>query len=1601
MSEEEVQGGKKKGRKRRIFYLLLALLLLLIFLLQLPPVQNYLADRIAQSLSDRLEANVSTDKVHVSLTKGVEIESFLLAEGQDSIIYVEALEVSLASSLWSMVSNRLDLNEIYLRGGRAHIHTARGQSQNNLAILLAKLSQPKEEPNAGQPIFLDLRKVHLADFGVRISNDNSGTDQRLAIHDGYLEISKLDMEQNDFVIKELRLDRPVIRITKNHEGYEVDSSIPEVQPTPAPSSTDTLAPRPLLAEMGQLTITNGLFAYRDLTKPAQDRPGLNYADFHFDQLDVDMQNLKFQDGFNLSLDLKDFSFVDDKGFVLEHIRSDSIRFTNREISLPYFDLLTEKSQLSRSISFRYRSLEDFKRFADRVIIQAELDGSRLAFSDLVHFVAPIGHNAFFAKNKNRIAHIDGKFTGRVNNLKGRNVSIQLDDGLRMKGTFSTRNITDSEDALINFGLERLQTDFAFLEQIIPGFNPPPNFRNLGDINFRGRYDGYLQDFVAFGQLDSEIGRANVDMRLDLKEGTEKANYSGAISLTDFDLGAWSNSPDMGKITASTWVDNGYSLKLGSAKADLNANVSSFTFRDYTYQDFKMDGLLQDRAFEGLFSIDQPEVSFSFDGKAEVRDRVARLDFKADIDKLDLQALNFVRKPWTLDGKVAINTYGLGINTFEGTVLASDFNILKADSLYHFDTVAIHAETRGSQRDLKLFSDIVDAEIEGQFKVEKIPDIAKKILKKSYPLTTAGWTYDRSIDTLSQNLAYQIDVADSKNLFDLIGVPGLVIKKFKSRGKLDTRLHEINAAVSLGSLKIKNNEFYNSRIDISSMSDEGSLLVTIDSSKAAGLTFNPIELKTRMLGDSVLFALQTDDIIDSLERININGRIDPHPRGYRLNINEDEWNMLGTDWVFNKDNNVVFGDKYLNIENFSMSDGQRTINIFDINEKGIQVELDNFDFKLIDGFINYDKIAFSGPGDVFVSVDNIFAKDPSGMVNVSVPNLYLNEESYGSLEVTALKGEGKTVKANIALLRDSMNVLVAGKYDLDSKTIDANAKLRYFPMDIFEYIIGDGVSDIAGTANADARLTGPASDLQLDGNAVINNTQVTIDYLQNTFYIDKQSVKVTENIIDATGRYITDREGNKAFLTGGLKHDMFTQIIQDLVIETDNGIILDTKRTDNPMYYGFAKGKMRAEFSGFFDATNLRITATTGPGTELNIPVGAVAQGYDESFIKFVNREDLFKTQSEVIREKFEIKGLDIEMQLSLTPDAKVSIIFNEALGDIVVGYGNGDLSVKVGRSGDFSIFGEYEIERGEYLFTALGVVAKSFVVDRGGLIKWTGDPVNATLDIKGNYIVDAPVQPFISEYLFDDQLITLASNKTPVALKLDLGGQLYKPTVNFDFEFPELTGELRAYADNKIRTLRENEIALNSQVVGLLAFQTFLPDNNLGNGLGGSFLGNAGVSTISEFVSSQLSRLFTGMFEAALTENGLIAGIDFDIGLVKNNSVFQPNTSIAPDEIEINLKNRFRFLGERLSLNLGGNYVRQSILSNSFFGLDFAIEYYLTEDKKIKLRMYGKSDVDQFIENGRREQYGFGIGYRTEFGTLADFQKDLKKSIKAAIDEEQ
>ena len=136
---------------------------------------------------------------------------------------------------------------------------------------------------------------------------------------------------------------------------------------------------------------------------------------------------------------------------------------------------------------------------------------------------------------------------------------------------------------------------------------------------------------------------------------------------------------------------------------------------------------------------------------------------------------------------------------------------------------------------------------------------------------------------------------------------------------------------------------------------------------------------------------------------------------------------------------------------------------------------------------------------------------------------------------------------------------------------------------------------------------------------------------------------------------------------------------------------------------------------------VNIDAKTERGTDIKLPLGESEEVAMEDFVHFLSGESHDESEGHDIS----LEGVRMNLNVEATPDAQVQLIFDEAAGDILRGRGMGRLTLETTPSGEFNMFGRYEIVSGTYNFTMRSLINKQFTLRPGGVIGWYGDPYGA------------------------------------------------------------------------------------------------------------------------------------------------------------------------------------------------------------------------------------------------------------------------------------
>ncbi|SER13677.1 translocation/assembly module TamB domain-containing protein [Neolewinella agarilytica] len=1580
---------------RRTFIWTVLLLVCIILLFQWQPVQDWLARQATNSISKTLETRVTVGKARLSWLDQLRIEDVFIEDKYgDTLLYGKTLEANFN------IFNGLEIEGILIEDTRFQIRRDLGDPESNLTTALGKLFS-KESESSSTPLNLKLKRVDLHRIAF-IQNDSvKGQRFDVSLESGVVRMDELDLPNGEVRIASAELREPLVRQTSIVPS-PIDPALLKLD-----SITQDTSQQSLRFLAGSIEVIDGGYQLDNFRKePIQtgDITAVDFARLGVFDIDLELIEVDFFDGDFLAK-LKHLSLEERSGFVLDRLSVQDLKITPTELQLYDLELVTEESELSDSLQFNFRNgWGSWADFNNEVRMDIKVKNSQVAVRDLLYFARKLRFNTFFRDNLGRKLTLGGRLSGRVNNLRGRDVEISLDNSTSLVGSFGSRNLAKRGSESLNLDLKRLTTNMNTLRRLIPDFSPPENFDRLGTLQFKGSFDGFFTDFFASGDLRTDIGQTIFNMALVINDNAP-ATYNGQLALNDFDLGVWANNPDFGIVNFSGAIENGIGLEAASARADLDATIQDFNFRGYTYANAVIDGRLEEKFFNGNFQIADENIDLNFLGELDFRDSIPTFDFDATVGELDLLALNLSKKPIALSGGIDLNLVGTNFSEMEGRVELSDFEVLIDTLAVDIDTLLAYStfDAEG-QKVVKLESDIATGEIVGRFDLEEVPASLTNYLVNYYPAWVGRLKIKPPRNVPPPNrFSFDLQILDSKGLNRLISPQLGRIVDVSLNGSYDGFEDELQAEFIAPNLNFADFRFVDFVLKSKGEKDEGELDFSVDSTFVNGRPLlNRLTLLSLVDNELIDFGITYGGDPDNifLDRINLDGQLSlPDSQNFELRFDASQLEIFQQRWQISRGNYVIFGPRLIDAQNFALRSGRRSIRLNNFGEDGLNLDLLNMDLALIDSVWNYPPLDFSGDVDINISVADVFRQEGIS-AQIRSDTFLMNNEDYGYLRVDVSAPNPRSqLTAYMNLNRDTAQLIAEATFNLadlvesdplpkqQKNYLDLNVGINGYPLDLAKYWVGGSVSDITGEFNAKLNVKGPVKKLDVDGYIDALGGAFTLDYLQTRYRFYQSRVNINNTLFDLTGTRLIDRFGNGAELSGGMTHNRLKNLGLDARITTNRFLALDLAPGQNPNFFGTAIGSGLVTFTGNFQQTDIYVSAKVGRDSKLSIPVSYGSEAGPIDNVRFVNRS--IYTEETKQEKSTTPTGVSLKMDLVVTDEAIGEIIFDEEVGDILRGQGNGNLQLNIPRDGDMEMFGTYNITGGDYLFTFQKIINKEFSVRPGGTVRWTGDPFEATLDVSADYEnLETPILPFIQEYLVTapQELTDFAANATEIDLTLELDGLLSKPNINFDIGFPNLTGQLESYANNKRRLLLLDQNELNRQVFGLIVAGQFLP-SDLSFGIS-----DAAINTLSEWLSNYLSLLLNDLVRNAFGEDAFISSIEFDLAYNSyRNSSLSTNNDGRSSALEFSFRRDFN---NRLSIQGDVNVLNNNQLtslgnSGTFIGNNLALEYVLNDARTLKVRLYQRLEPD--IASGRRIQGGVGLSWRREFDTLKEFFRSFKK----------
>jgi len=1265
-----------------------------------------------------------------------------------------------------------------------------------------------------------------------------------------------------------------------------------------------------------------------------------------------------QNGDSTYIEIKNLNLCEQSGFLLTEL-STKLLYSPELISLKDLRLGLNNSYL---VSDYFQLIipengEGFADFVNDVRFNANIRNSKISLQDVSYFVPAIWGMDDYVSIDNIV------ITGPVYGMKLKDTKIRMLDTTLIVGDFQIPDMSDINSAFFEEKIVILRTSVADIEKLnlspflkdgLKHFEVPSSFNRANIVTLEnGSFIGGIESFVVNGDVHSGLGYVHSQYGIQFVkkdglyyyDGPENLPQGRDLIVSNIDLGAISGNSTLGTISGVFDING-----KGFSEKDLNVNftgeIYTLGLEGYDYSGINVrKGNFTNNVFTGIIDVEDDHLALYYDGKVDLK-KPMFFDFSVKIDSAHFdELLPGDTVPSFFRADIDVKIKGTSINELSGAVSISNLQYTEKRIDFSMDTMSVNIWRSKEIDSIKLFSPYVDVDLQGKFDLTDISAVIQ---------TQLSYVVD--------NLIQPKDIATTKNkFFDLTIVlkdvnpllqfvdpemyiePGSIINSYynidEKRLALDINIERfLYHGMSLNEIKIENH-FDSTKANIYYQAQNGKLN---DSIQIRNIYIDSYIKNNTFLTnfgwdgyngtEPALFAFKT--VVD--EKKNVMTDFDPS----FFYLKEEKW-------VINDKSKILWNPDLIQLSQFNISNNNHLVS-FDGKISHNPDDTLNFkvkDFDLADlnsmlggdltmgGIVNID-------GTVADLYDNIRFESKSDIIG-----FILNDEAVGDLHLeNQWDRTTNSITMDGNLRREQKETFTFdGNYFFEKEKDNLRVKLTFDDTDIsFLNAFQDPelYTNIDGIINGELNISGELLNPVIDGDLSIVNAKVMVPMFNVAFgFAGKLEFADDEIIVQKMNLY--DQEGNKGKAQMSIYHSDWKEWNYDVTLDLEDPslsssfLVMNTTYEEGSYYYGKAYVSGHVNIFGYDDLVQITVDATTKKGTDLVLPMYGTTELEETSFVRFKEVGDTIANA--IIQREIERLGMTLDMKFKITPEAKVTIIFEPVYGDqIVVNSGVGEVEISVNNYGVMTMFGKYEIRQGVYNMRVKNVIREDFVIVPGSTVSWNGNASDADIAIRAEFKRNLSLNDIMPPG-------TERQKKDEVYGVLIMTHTLMHPQLSFEIKAPKADQE----GKDAIATLSADPDMLTKQFFSILVLQRWIPT-------GSSEGGGTALSLVEDQINSVLSNIGEN-YDLAATIGGNTTKIGFS-----------------------------RDLGEKLTVSVSGGVVEEGTSATNLVG-DVRVEYQLNDDGSFTMNFYNESNTGADAEQGPFTQ-GVSMHYQETFESVKEFK---------------
>jgi len=733
-------------------------------------------------------------------------------------------------------------------------------------------------------------------------------------------------------------------------------------------------------------------------------------------------------------------------------------------------------------------------------------------------------------------------------------------------------------------------------------------------------------------------------------------------------------------------------------------------------------------------------------------------------------------------------------------------------------------------------------------------------------------------------------------------------------------------------------------------------------------------------------------------------LEPSADRVTIAFDSEELHLLGWQWHVPAAHRVVVEPTAIHVDQLRFERQDLTITL-NSRRAGtdmpapLDIKISGFELGAVPELVEYLRLAgFPQVGDAgplhLLTNHDPHAQQIVGVIAATVTVVPFRIQpllEYASIQAEGLSFQGHTIDSVAATARSvgedtyllsatlregSSRARLSGSYRWSRGELDIALDIVRLELGDLASFLPDRLTDAQGYIRAELTARGPLREPAVGGLLFSHGVSVRIPELGTSFAIDGQAVRVAAADLRRPTLHF-DRFTIRDAYGQPLEVNGFVRLAPDLAqtaVETrlsiDRFTAMARAREPGEGFHGVALVDGELTISGSLAEPRISGALSLKSGSAVSFVLPDIADMVPGSSgtVRFVD------TPIEAALSEADIPGAlpriepTLNCALSIDPDTLVEIIVDPRSGDRLRIRGGGDLSLGVDEGGAVSVSGRYTVTEGSYELSFYNLVRREFVVEPGGTIVWTGDPMGARIDITALYSLRTSVAPLFA-YAAPVGAPVPRDAVFPFQVRLVMSGDLSWIETRFLIDMPpQERGAMDGAAYAAVVRLNEDESRRNTQAFALIVLNQFVADD---------LTGLDEVAILHSGARSSASTLLTQQLNALAGRS--IPGVDLAF-LVESYEYYTDAGTAGRTEIGIELSRPL--FQDRLIVRVGGQIdlegERRREMTLGDIPGDVSAEYLLTPDGRYRLRAFREREYEGLFDRSTTAT-GLSLGFSREF----------------------